>query len=290
MALSLVQRSAAVAGRLFVFVTVVCLLVCAQPAVAIEQGLPFQQEMAAVITSPGGGSAVNGSVQILGSAVHPEFQRYELYYTVEPGESWIFIGDAHTTPVSNGFLGSWETAGLPDGNYSLRLRVVRADGNYDEAFARNVVVANTTPPTDTPTPTPETPTPELTPETPVPADIPTSVPVQEATPTPAPIDSVVTPTPAATPTPVTVEQPNIPTPTPRPSGAVEDNPTAAAVANNDTGGNNSSGPSLGDVVEGSSLGSSFMRGAGLAASIFAAVGIFFGIRRLLTWLWYRFTP
>ncbi len=145
---------------------------------------------------------MRGSVQITGSALHPAFQRYELYFTVEPGENWVFIGEARTNPVSNGVLGTWETGGLPDGNYSLRLRVVRQDGNYDEGFARNIIVANTNPPTPTPAPT--------------------DTPAFDANATlPPPIDSVVTPTSAATPTPVLVEQPEIPTPTPRPSPSVD---------------------------------------------------------------------
>ena len=122
------------------------------------------------------------------SALHPQFQRYELYFTPEPGENWVFIGDAVTNPVNNGLLGAWETAGLPDGNYSLRLRVVRQDGNYDEGFARNITVANRTAPTPTPTDTP--------------AEFPTLPPA---------IEGVFTPTPIAeaTLTPVTVEQPEI---------------------------------------------------------------------------------
>jgi hypothetical protein len=33
-----------------------------------------------------------------------------------------------------------------------------------------------------------------------------------------------------------------------------------------------------------------VRGASLAAAIFLAVGAFFGLRRLLTWLWYLIAP
>jgi hypothetical protein len=226
------------------------------------------QDAAAVITSPQSGEPVRGSVQITGSALHPAFQRYELYFTVEPGENWVFIGEARTNPVSNGVLGTWETGGLPDGNYSLRLRVVRQDGNYDEGFARNIVVANTTPPTPTPTDTPAF--------------------DAEAT-LPPPIESVVTPTPAATPTPALVEQPEIPTPTPRPSPsstvAPDESSQPAAVDSGASGGSSGGNP-LTDVLETSTLQSSFVRGASLAAAIFLAVGAFFGVRRLLTWLWY----
>ncbi len=123
------------------------------------------------ITEPKPGATVAGAVQIKGTAVHPQFQRYELYFSPEPvtNSSWVFIGEAHRTPVVNGVLGVWDTRSVPDGRYSLRLRVVRRDGNYDEYFTRHLLVSNTRPtatytpevtetPTSTPTPLPPTPT------------------------------------------------------------------------------------------------------------------------------------
>lgn len=268
------RRLGSLFSRLFSLMIIAGLLATAGPAWAVGPASPLRQDAAAVITSPQSGEAVRGSVPIAGSAQHPSFQRYELYFTVEPGENWVFIGEAQTTPVSNGVLGTWQTGGLPDGNYSLRLRVVRQDGNYDEAFARNIIVANTNPPTPTPAVT-DTPAFDA-----------------EAT-LPPPIDSVVTPTPAATATPALVEQPEIPTPTPRPSPSptvTPDQAGQAVAADSNTPGDNSGASSLTDAFETSALRSSFVRGAGLAAAIFLAVGVFFGIRRLLTWLWYLIAP
>jgi hypothetical protein len=263
------QRLAALAGRLLSVIAVLAVLILAAPAGAIGPASPMLQDAAAVITAPQSGQAVRGSVQIIGSALHPAFQRYELYFTAEPGENWVFIGDARTTPVSNSVLGTWETGGLPDGNYSLRLRVVRQDGNYDEGFARNVVVANTTPPTPVPTDTPA-------------FDV-------EAT-LPPPIEGVVTPTPPATPTAAAVEQPDIPTPTPRPSPTATPESQEQAAADSGASGDDSGGASLTDALETSTLQSSFVRGASLAAAVFLAVGAFFGVRRLFTWLWYLIAP
>ena len=51
-----------------------------------------------VIAQPGEGAGVRDVVQIIGTATHPQFQRYELYYAPYPvpsDQSWIFIGDAH---------------------------------------------------------------------------------------------------------------------------------------------------------------------------------------------------
>lgn len=267
------RRLGFLSSPLLSVLAVIGLLAFAGPASAIGPASPLLQDSAAVITSPQSGEAVRGSVQISGSALHPAFLRYEMYFTVEPGENWVFIGEARTNPVSNGVLGVWETGGLPDGNYSLRLRVVRQDGNYDEGFARNIIVANTNPPTPTPAPT--------------------DTPVFDPNATlPPPIESVVTPTPAATPTPVSVEQPEIPTPTPRPSPTVTPEQAGEAVAA-DTGSSEGAAnvaSSLTGALETSSLQSSFVRGVSLAAAIFLAVGVFFGLRRLLTWLWYLIAP
>ena len=155
------------------------------------------------ITDPKSGAVVAGIVQIKGTAVHPQFQRYELYYSPEPptNNSWVFIGQAHTQQVINGLLGTWDTRSVPDGRYALRLRVVRLDGNYDEYFVRNLQVSNTKP-TATPTPA-VTPTPTITP-TPLPPTptIIISVPGEGAagtpTPTPTPARTAVTPPPTPT--------------------------------------------------------------------------------------------
>lgn len=233
--------------------------------VAAVLAAPPRQGAVAVINSPASGSTVTGAVPVSGSALHPEFDRYELYYTVEPGENWVFIGEPGRQAVNNGFLGTWNTGGLPDGNYSLRLRVVRRDGNYDEGYARNVVVANTTPPTPTPEPTA------------TPAEI---------APLPQPVDAVVTPTSEATATPVSVDLPEIPTPTPRPSPTATPEDEQVAVAAEED-----SGPgSLTGALDTASLRSSFVRGITIAGAIFLAAGAFFGIRRLLTWIWYLIAP
>jgi hypothetical protein len=140
------------------------------------------------ITSPRDQAAVRGLVPIEGSATHPQFQKYEIHFGPQPnpGDQWTPIGGSpFSVPVVQGRLGLWDTTIIPDGVYSLRLRVVRVDGNYDEYFVRGIQVSNTRP-TDTPTP--------------------------QATPTPA----LPTNTPAPTPT-VVIGVPTMSSPTPRPS-------------------------------------------------------------------------
>jgi hypothetical protein len=134
---------------------------------------PPTQGDQAVITSPNNNAVVRGQVPILGSATHPQFQFYKVEYSREPvvGEAWTIIGAIHQQQVTDGQLETWDTSQLPDGSYTLRLRVVRLDGNYSEYSVMQVVVANaqptetptpavvaTKPPTVTPTPLPPTPT------------------------------------------------------------------------------------------------------------------------------------
>jgi hypothetical protein len=163
---------------------------------------PQEQGPEAVITSPRDRAVVRDKVSIRGTATHPEFWKYEVAYGPEPnpGDQWILIGVVHETQVVDNVLETWDTTLLPDGNYSLRLRVVRRDGNFQEYFVREIAVANTQPtdtptpevtatPTDTPTPLPPTPTivielPIL--PSPTPEPLATIAPVIRPTPTPEP--------------------------------------------------------------------------------------------------------
>lgn len=146
---------------------------------------PQNQEQA-IITSPRDGAVVRGVVSIIGTATHPDFWKYEVYYAPEPNptDQWVFVGIVHETAVINGPLETWNTNFIPDGVYALRLRVVRRDGNYFEYTAHNISVANTRP-TDTPTPD-ATPTPEATPTPPLPTFTPEIVQPPTSTPRPQP--------------------------------------------------------------------------------------------------------
>jgi hypothetical protein len=133
---------------------VVLALIIVLPAM----GAPLQQEPRPVIAQPEQDSTVRGVVQIIGTAVHPQFQRYELYYAPWPvpsDQSWVFIGDAKYQQQPLGLLGTWDTRAVPDGGYALRVRVVKQDGNYldsDPVFVANHVPEHTPTPTETATP------------------------------------------------------------------------------------------------------------------------------------------
>ena len=151
------------------FLLVCCLLLGSLLLVAAS---PSQQGAQAIITSPQQNATIRGLVVVKGSASIGNFQFYKVELAREPvtggDEVWGIIGAIVNQPVVDGQLAVWDTTQYEDGSYSLRLRVVRVDGNYSETVVRQVVVANAQPaqPTETPTPE-ESPTPTITP-TPLP--------------------------------------------------------------------------------------------------------------------------
>lgn len=239
-------------------------LLSTQPAKAVGSFSPLLQGVAN-ISSPAPFARVRGNVSIAGTATHPQFLRYELYFAPEPGDGWVFIGEAHFNEVIDGLLGTWDTTALPDGTYSLLLRVVRQDGNYDEAYQRGLVVANQAPEQPTPAPTP--------------AELPT-LPAPVGGPTP-------TPTVELSPTAVAIQQPEIPTPTPRPSPSPTATPDGAAASADQAG---DVALSLGDSFDTQSLRGAAATGLAYTGGAFLAVGMFFGVKKLLTWLWYLMAP
>lgn len=152
---------------------------------------PYQQgQDQALITAPSNNAVVQGTVSIVGSADHPSFQFYILEFHPEPvtNDRWQIIGDLHEAPVVNAALETWDTTVVPDGSYTLRLRVVRLDGNYTEGFSQQVVVTNSQP---------------------LPTDTPEAAPTETGPPTATPTNLPPTPT-------ITIDQPIVDTPTPRP--------------------------------------------------------------------------
>jgi hypothetical protein len=113
------------------------------PAQAAPQ---LQGQDIAQITSPTEGQAISGLVTISGSADHPDFARWELAYGPDPNptDAWQPFTEG-AQPVINGTLGTWNTGVIADGGYMLRLRVIRTDSNYSEAFARGLQVSNSAP-------------------------------------------------------------------------------------------------------------------------------------------------
>jgi len=207
---------------------------------------PLNQEESG-ISSPRDGAEVRGVVSIIGTAVHPEFWKYEVYYAPYPNptEQWVFVGTVRETPVTNGQLETWNTNFISDGVYALRLRVVRRDGNYTEYTVNNINVTNTMPTKPAETPTLEaTSTPEDTPTPPPPTSTPEIVQPPTLTPRPSPTSIPPTATPEE-----------------------EENPLPQV-----------------DVSAGN-LSKAFCYGGGATVAVFGLLAIYAIIRGIVTWFW-----
>lgn len=136
------------------------------------------------LNNPQNNQTLTGNVTITGQISAPDFQRYELLYATAGSASFSPIGQSSTQqfPNAGSTIGTWDTARLPNGQYTLRLAAYSTSGGY--IFRDVTVTLNNVPPT--PTPAPATPT--LAPPvviTPLPFD----------NTTPLPFDSQGAPTP-----------------------------------------------------------------------------------------------
>lgn len=229
------------------------------------------------ITQPASGDTVSGVVIVQGTAVHPDYLRYELAFLQESNSEagWIVFAEGDQQ-VINGTLAVWDTTVgrdigapvFPDGRYQLRLRVVKSDYNYDEYFVTNLTVA-TAPPTPTPTATV------------------TAVPAEGAT--------VIAPSGT-----VTFQQPTAlpsltPFPTPTPARVVAGGIEASGPQSppEETGPDADSGGLLAALaaIETGRFRRAFWLGALISGAIFVAVGLYLLLRaagrRLWRLLWTR---
>ncbi|NOX62559.1 MAG: hypothetical protein GXP42_11545, partial [Chloroflexi bacterium] len=94
----------------------------------------------AAIASPGNGQTVQGEIQVTGTASIDRFQFYKLEWAWEGNpEQWNWFAGSET-PVVGGVLGAFNPAGLPSGNYTIRLVVVDITGNYPPPCSVHVIV------------------------------------------------------------------------------------------------------------------------------------------------------
>ena len=98
-----------------------------------------------VISSPRPGATVSGVVAITGSAnfdiAQAQYYKLEIGSGTNPTE-WTTFGTTHSTPVVSGQLETLNAAGLPPGNYVIRLVVVQNDGNFPTPYRVPIVVTN----------------------------------------------------------------------------------------------------------------------------------------------------
>ena len=155
---------------LVLFMLVFLLSVLALPLALVQRPAAAATPPPAVsggarIDEPRANSSVRGVVRVTGTAALPNFAKYQMYIQ-RPGSNAFEWKFERNQPVVNGVLWEWNTnpADYPDGNYVLRMWVVKSDGNYDEVTVP-VRVDNSSTPTPSPTATgaPVTPTPARTP-------------------------------------------------------------------------------------------------------------------------------
>lgn len=282
--------------------------------IIVVAALLFSLEIPAIhaqnpgISSPTNGQAINGVVLVTGTADDPNFLRYELAFLRESdgGTGWIVFADG-TQPILNGTLAVWDTTVgqnvnapvFPDGQYQLRLRVVRQDFNYDEYFVTTLSINNGQ-------------------AAPIPTDapiIPTAVPIQpSATIPPAatlPPNVAITPSPSLTPTEIPTPTPLVTREAPTLIPTLQLDPTLAqpdvlpsltpfpspqAVSTTETGGftgiiqdvePQDAVNALEDLAafDFSQFGEAFRNGFLWPFYIFGAIALYLIIRGLIRWLW-----
>jgi len=98
------------------------------------------------ISDPVEGSLVRGMVNIMGKTAVTGFSRYEVEfaYNSNSTDTWFLITRSDT-PINEGVLAKWDTGGLTDGDYVMRLRVFFIDGSMRETFIKDIKVRNYTP-------------------------------------------------------------------------------------------------------------------------------------------------
>jgi len=186
--------------RLVVFFIVLVLLF---PSIGFTA--PLRQEYQGVITSPRANASLRGVVAINGTANHPDLWKYEVRATAGlnanvPDDQWFRLRVVEDQPVFDDQLALWDTTFWPDGAYTLRLRVVRRDGNWQNFDIFPVNIENNVPTAIPPTAIPPTairPTATAVIIPTAPPPIPTNTPL----PPPPPPTETVPPPPTETATP-----------------------------------------------------------------------------------------
>ena len=181
----------------------VVLLVAGSPGWAAPQ-----LQARSVVTYPTDGVTISGVVEITGIATHPNILWYDVSYAPGPeptsGSQWVSLANVHGQQVENGVLATWDTTGVPDGQYALALTVIGRDDPFTyQQFVSHLTVNNAQPvasptteqPTAEPMPTAEagptsTPVSVEQPATSTPRSSPTSQAEGEEIPTPSAGESV----------------------------------------------------------------------------------------------------
>lgn len=106
---------------------------------------PVCPDPRAVIVAPGVGQVLSGTVNILGTATHENFQYYKIEYAqgenVDPNATFSYLADARVQ-VTGSLLATFDSADFANGAYTLKLTVVDNSGNFPPPCTVSVVIAN----------------------------------------------------------------------------------------------------------------------------------------------------
>jgi hypothetical protein len=91
------------------------------------------------IYGPRSDQTISGQARIWGWASGTGFVRYDLHVARAGSDDWLWLASS-SQPIERNTLALWDTARYPAGRYDLRLRIVFADGNYDEYLMPGIVV------------------------------------------------------------------------------------------------------------------------------------------------------
>jgi hypothetical protein len=100
---------------------------------------PSCPDSRAIILEPGVGQRVNGPVGLIGTAQTADFEYFKIEFKPAgaPGDFSFYL--RRDAPVINGPLGTWNPAGLPPGEYQLRLVTVDITGNFGQCTVQITV-------------------------------------------------------------------------------------------------------------------------------------------------------
>jgi hypothetical protein len=172
---------------------------------------PTLATSAAEIVRPAENETVQGVITLVGTAVDPAFQSYVLEIAPDPSArdfDWPNLQSPVTQQVRDGVIGQWDTSGVPDGRYFIRLVMTVGEGADQTLIVSDevrVTVANST---ATPLPLQATSTITAVPGTLTPGPSPTSLIEMPPTRTPRPTSTPGGPT--DTPEPAPLSAPDSP--------------------------------------------------------------------------------
>jgi hypothetical protein len=101
--------------------------------------LPNCPNPQARLTNPTVDAVLKGPVEITGSANIDDFDYYKFEVRPAGASEWSTL-QLFREPVTDGFLGIWDTSALPAGAYTFRLVVVDKTGNYPEPCEVQVTI------------------------------------------------------------------------------------------------------------------------------------------------------